>query len=314
MVDLNDAALLVRVVRTRSFSAAARERGVPVSTVSRRISRLEAALGARLLQRTTRALQLTDAGRAYFEHAERAMDELAQGAGDIRERQSEPSGRVRIVAPTTLGSAAARVICTYLAAHPRVSVDLELDRRPMDLVTKGFDIAIVTDTIEETSDFVARELWRKTRKLLFASPSYVKAHGAPSRVADLARHACVATRAADGFATWTLVQGRSKRRVTFAPRFYVSEFTAALRAVLHGVGIALLPEVLCADDVANRRLVRVLDEWQGESGGVQLLYRAHHSLGVAVRSCVEHLLAELPGTDPSGARTERSRAKMRRPA
>src|ERR1700761_6937389 len=112
-LDLNDVSLLVRVVQTRSFSAAARERGVPVSTVSRRITRLEAALGIRLLERTTRRLRLTDAGRPFFAHAERAVDDLAQGSDRVHELQKEPRGRVRIMAPIGLGAAVANVVYSY---------------------------------------------------------------------------------------------------------------------------------------------------------------------------------------------------------
>ncbi|WP_437733269.1 LysR family transcriptional regulator [Sorangium sp. So ce1335] len=297
-LDLNDAALLVRVVRTRSFSAAARERGVPVSTVSRRIARLEAALGVRLLERTTRRLQLTDAGRAYFGHAERAIDDLAQGTHLVRELQSEPRGRVRVVAPIALGATVARVVCAYLAKHPRVSVDLEIDSRPVDLLAGRFDIAIVPGRVDDTTDFVARELWRATRKLLYASPRYLEARGVPRRVEDLARHDCIAVHATEGMATWTLGQGRRRRRIVFEPRFYVSESSAAHRATLAGIGIALLPEVFCAEDVAAKRLVRVLDGHEAEAGGVSLLYRAHRALTAAVRTCVDHLLGELPATDP----------------
>jgi DNA-binding transcriptional LysR family regulator len=298
-LDLNDIALLVRVVQTHSFSAAARERGVPVSTVSRRIARLESELGVRLLERTTRRLHLTDAGREYFAHAERAVDDLAQGTDRVRELQKEPRGRVRIRAPN-LGAAVANAIHTYLAKHPGVSIDLELDRR-VDLLADGFDIAIVTGKVEDSADFVARELWRSTRKLLYASPRYLEARGKPRRIEDLARHDCIAMHGADGIATWTLVRGRRKRRVNFAPRLYVGEFFAAHRAVLAGVGIAMFPEVHCAEDVAQKRLVRVLEGYEGESGGVYLLYRAHRSLAAAVRTCIDHFLAELPATDPSRA-------------
>lgn len=300
-LDLNDTALLVRVIRTRSFSAAARERGVPVSTVSRRIARLESALGVRLLERSTRRLTLTDAGRAYFDHAERAIDDLTRGTDHVRELQSEPRGRVRIVAPIALGAAVSSAVCTYLAQHPRVSVDLEIDSRRVDLLAESFDIAIVPGKVEDTADFVARPLWRATRKLLFASPRYLAARGAPQRVEDLARHDCIAIHATEGMATWTLGQGRKKRRVAFEPRFYVSESSAAYRATLAGIGIALLPEVYCAEDVAAKRLVRVLDGHEAEAGGVSLLYRAHRSLTPAVRTCVAHLLGELPATDPARA-------------
>lgn len=297
-LDLNDVALFVRVVQTHSFSAAARERGVPVSTVSRRISRLESVLGTRLLERTTRRLRLTDAGRAYFAHAERAVDDLSQGNDLVRELQKKPRGRVRVIAPMGLATAVTSVIYKYLAKHPGVSIDLELDERRVDLLAEGFDLAILTGKVDST-DFVARELWQSTRKLLYAGPRYLEARGAPRRLDDLARHDCIATRTTDGMATWTLTYGRRKRRVAFAPRFSVTEFSAAHRAALAGIGIALIPEVLCVEDVAKKRLVRVLDGYEGETGGVHLLYRAHRSLTAAVRTCIDHFLAELPSTDPS---------------
>ncbi|MFO0660256.1 MAG: LysR family transcriptional regulator [Polyangiaceae bacterium] len=291
-LDLNDVALLVRVVQRRSFSAAAREQGVPVSTVSRRISRLESALGVRLLERTTRALRLTDAGRRYFEHAERAIDDLSQGTGHVRQMQDEPRGRVRIAAPIAFGAAVADSVYSYLAMHPAVSIDLELDGRRPD-PDSGFDIAIVTEKWNDTDDFTAREVRPMTRKLLFASPRYLKQHGNPLGVDELTRHHCIATRASDGHAVWTLAQGRTKRRITFAPRLYVSEFSAAYRAVLAGVGIAMLPESLCAQDTSKKLLARVLDGWEGEAAGVYLLYRAHRSLTAAVRTCIDHLVTEL---------------------
>lgn len=310
-VDLNDVALLVRVVQAQSFSAAARERGLPVSTVSRRIARLEATLGIRVLERTTRRLRLTDAGRTYFAHAERAVDDLAQGRDRVRELNKEPRGRVRVLAPLVLGAAVANVIYGYLARHPGVSIDLELDERRGDLLAEGVDLAILTGKVD-SSDFVARELWRASHKLLFASPAYLAARGVPQRFEELARHDCIATRASDGFATWTLLGGRGKRRLTFAPRFYVSEFAAAHRATLAGVGIALLPEVLCRDDVAYKRLVRVLPGYEGEKGGVYLLYRAHRSLTAAVRTCIDHFVAELPASDPARQPQERRRGSRRR--
>ncbi len=309
--DLNDVALLVRVVQAHSFSAAARERGVPVSTVSRRIARLESVLGMRLLERTTRRLRLTDAGRAYFAHAERAIDDLGQGTDRVRELQAEPRGRVRVVAPITFGAAVSSAIYRYLLAHPGVSVDLELQDRQADLLAEGFDIAIIGGKVEKDStDFVARELWRPSRKRLYASPRYLEARGTPRRLEDLARHDCIAMRAADGIATWTLTMGRRKRRITIEPRFCTNESATAYRAVLAGVGISMVPEVICAKDVAAKRLVRVLDGYEGETGGISMLYRSHRSLTAAVRTCIDHFMAELPATDPTRQdRTTRTRGK-----
>jgi DNA-binding transcriptional LysR family regulator len=152
--------------------------------------------------------------------------------------------------------------------------------------------------IDDTQDFVAREIWPSTRKLLLASPRYLKARGVPRRIDDLARHDRIATRAHDGFSSWTLVQGRRKRRFTFAPRFYVSEFAAAQRAVLADVGIALLPESPCGEEIAKKRLVRVLPGVEGEPGGVNILYRAQRSLTLAVRTLVTQFLTDLPSSDP----------------
>jgi DNA-binding transcriptional LysR family regulator len=301
-LDLNDVALFLRVVQTRSFTAAARERGLPVSTVSRRIARLESALGTRLLERTTRSLTLTDAGRTYFGYAVRAVEDLGQGTDRVRQLQKEPHGRLRILAPLTLGAPVASVLYTYLATYPGVSVELDLadrGRRADLLADEAFDIAILTGKVESTDAFVARELWQSSRKLLYASPRYLEARGTPRKVADLARHACIATRAADGVAVWALGQGRRKQRVTFEPRFYVTEFSAAYGAVLAGLGIAMMPEVHCARDVAAKRLVRVLPGFEGESGGVSMLYRAHRSLTAVVRTCVDHFLSELPASDPA---------------
>lgn len=304
--DLNDVALFVRVVRARSFSAAARERAVPVSTVSRRIARLEAALGIRVLERTTRALRLTEAGGAYFEHAARAIDDLGQGSAVVRELRAEPRGRVRVVAPITFGTSVSAVLARYLLAHPHVAVDLELRDRPGDMLAEGIDIAIRGGRVEgDSADFVARELWRPTRKLLLASPRYLARRGVPRDIDDLVHHDCIAMRTAEGTAGWTLCRGSKRRRVVFEPRFAVNDSASALRATLAGVGIALLPEVVCRRDIAAKRLVRVLDEHEGEAGGVAILYRAHRSLTAAVRTCIDHLVAELPATDPTrGTRSE----------
>jgi DNA-binding transcriptional LysR family regulator len=303
-LDLNDVALFVRVVQLRSFSAAARERGVPVSTVSRRISRLEDALGLRLLERTTRRLVLTDAGRGYHAHAERAVDDLAQGGALVRELRTEPSGRVRITAPTAFGNVVTDALVPFLRAHPAVSADLELAVRPMDLAglaaADAFDIAIIAGHTVDTADFIARPLWRASRKLLMASPGYLKARGTPRTVDALARHDCIATHAVDGLATWILVRsGQRPQRFTFFPRLFVTDSAAAQRATRGGLGLAILPEVLCTEAVTSGELVRVLPRLEGRAGGVSLLYRAHRSLTAGVRACVEHFMTTLPASDPA---------------
>jgi DNA-binding transcriptional LysR family regulator len=288
-VDLNDAALFVRVVRAASFSAAAKEIGVPVSTVSRRVARLETALGARLLERTTRRLRLTDVGRTYAAHAERAVDDLSAGRDRVRALDVVPRGRVRLTAPVGLGRMLVDALAPYLAANPAVHVEIDLSERKVDLLDEGIDIALRAGPVD-TPDFVGRQLFQSSRGL-YASAAYLARRGRPRKLADLAAHDAIAMRTSDRGAVWELFEGRRRHRVAFAPRLIVNEMMAMRAAVRAGAGIALLPEPETQD------LVRVLPALSGERAGMWLLYPAHRSTTAAVRSCVEHLLATMrPGS------------------
>jgi DNA-binding transcriptional LysR family regulator len=291
--DLNDVALFVLVVQAASFSSAARARGVPVSTVSRRIARLESALDARLLERTTRRLHLTDAGRQYFAHAERAIDELGQGSNHLRALDVVPRGRVRITAPVGVGRMLTSALASYIDAAPAVSVELELSDRRADLLAEGFDIAVRSGRID-TADFVGRQIVATARGL-FASVEYLDRRGRPRRLADLLAHDLIATRSSATGTVWELFGGgrrRRRHRFAFAPRFVVNDLATARYAVRSGIGISMLPTA----DLEAGELERVLPRLAGESGGLWLLYPAHRSLTAAVRSCVDHLLARLPTT------------------
>jgi DNA-binding transcriptional LysR family regulator len=291
--DFNDAALFVQVVRAASFSAAAREHGVPVSTVSRRIVRLESRLGARLLERTTRRLRLTSVGERYFEHAERALDELTEGSRHVREAQAVPRGRVRITAPVGVGPQLSRALAPFMLSAPLVTVEIDLGDRRVDLAAEGFDIALRAGPID-SGDHVAKKIHDSTRGL-FASSAYLARHGRPKRVEDLREHDLIATRATTSGAVWELVsatraRGKARRhRIDFKPRLVVNELQAARHAATAGIGITMLPVV----QVERGTLERVLPQLSGESIGLWLVYRAHRSVTAAVRACVEHLLREL---------------------
>jgi len=290
--DLNDVALFVQVVQAASFSSAARARGVPVSTVSRRIARLESSLAARLLERTTRRPHLTDAGREYFAHAERAIDELGQGSNHLRALDVVPRGRVRITAPVGVGRMLTRALASYIEAAPAVSIELELSDRRADLLAEGFDIAVRSGRID-TPDFVGRQIVATARGL-FASKEYLDRRGRPRRLADLLAHDLIATRSTASGTVWELFGGKQRRRHRFAfkPRFVVNDLATARYAVRSGIGISMLPTA----DLEAGELERVLPRLAGESGGLWLLYPAHRCLTAAVRSCVDHLLARLPTT------------------
>jgi DNA-binding transcriptional LysR family regulator len=290
--DFNDAALFVQVVRAVSFTAAAREHGVPVSTVSRRIVRLESRLGARLLERTTRRLRLTSVGERYFEHAERALDELTEGSRHVREAQAMPRGTVRITAPVGIGPQLSRALAPFLLNAPLVAIELDLSDRRVDLAAEGFDIALRAGPID-SGDLVAKKIHDSIRGL-YASPAYLARHGRPKRIEDLKEHHLIATRATASGAVWDLAttpaRGKARRhRIDFKPRLLVNELMAARHAAIAGIGITQLP----VSHVERGTLERVLPQVSGESIGLWLVYRAHRSVTAAVRACVEHLLGEL---------------------
>jgi len=312
--DLNDVALLVRVVQTASFSAAAKERGVPVSTVSRRIARLEARLGTRLLERTTRSLRLTDVGRTYFAHAERALDELMQGNRHVRAQHVVPRGRVRITSPVGLGPVITSTLAPYLLKTPLVSIELDLTERRVDLLSEEIDIAVRAGHVD-SPDFVARKIV-DARRYLFASKAYLDRRGRPKQLADLSSHDLIATRSSSSGAVWELFSGLGaeggretegeraagngprRHRFAFKPRLFVNELMAARQAAISGIGITLLSSREGPSPGDHGELERVLPNFAGEKGGLWVLYRAHRSLTAAVRSCAEHLLASLPAVDP----------------
>ena len=286
-IDLNDVRLLVEVVQAASFTSAAKARGVPVSTVSRRIARLERSVGTVLLERTTRSLRLTDAGRGYFAHAERALEELDAGTKGLRALQTVPRGHVRITAPIGLADILARAIVPYLAANAQVTIEVDLTDRRVDLLAEGFDIALRAGDVD-SADFVGKPVYRSTRGL-FASKAYLKKRGRPKKLADLAKHDLIATQASARGASWELVEdGRRPKRFAFTPRLVVNEMMAARSAAIAGGGIAFLPGDQRAD-----QLERVLPSVAGVPGGMWLLYPARRTLTAAVRTCVDHLLASL---------------------
>ncbi len=287
--DLNDVALFVDVVRAESFTAAAKSRGVPVSTVSRRITRLEGRLDTRLLERTTRRLHLTDVGRSYFQHAERALEQLGEGTQLVRTSHVAPHGRVRITAPTGIGPMLARILAPYLATYRDVTIDLELTDRRVDILEEGFDLAVRTGSIE-SSELVARKIFESSRSL-YASKDYLAARGRPKRLADLPKHDLIASQATTSGAVWELYTSGKRQRIAFKPRLVVNDMTTMRSAVAAGMGIALLPR-----NVVSNELEHVLTSASGPVGGLWVLYPARRGLTAAVRSCVDHVVEKMLAT------------------
>lgn len=256
---LNDMALFVEVVKARGFRSAADTLGMPNSTLSRRIAALEKAIGLRLLHRTTRRIELTEAGQLYFARCKRIVDEARLAHEQLGELLAEPSGVLRASFPVDFAVIyLTPLIVEFAARYPKLTFDFELTSRRVDLVSEPFDVAI---RIGESADsqLVARRL-ATFRNCLYASPRYLDRAGEPLEPADLTRHQCMSVQRV---AAWTLLCGERTVEVPVGSRFVVNSVGMNRQLAVHGAGIIQLPEEVVADDVVAGRLRRVLPDWEG---------------------------------------------------
>jgi len=283
-VDLNEIVVFTRIVQLGSFSAASANLGIPRSTVSRRVAELEARVGARLLQRTTRKLSLTDAGRAYYEHSARIVAELEEAQLAVAQLQSTPRGLLRLTVPVTF-SVLGPILAEYLTLYPEVRVELQSTDRTVDIVEERFDLAIRAGRTPD-STLVARHLGEVCR-ILVAAPKLVERLRKLKEPADLERQPAVVF--APGGNTWHLVSGAKSAEVQVSPRLSVNDYDM-LRAVARaGFGIALLPEYQCAEDLKAGRLRRVLDDWAAPKVPVFALYPSTRHLAPKVVALLDLL-------------------------
>ena len=257
---LNDMALFVEVVKARSFRRAAETIGMPNSTLSRRISGLEKAIGLRLLHRTTRRIEPTEAGQLYFERSKRIVDEARLAHEQLGEMLAQPSGVLRVSLPVDFATIyLAPLIAEFARRHPGISFDFDLTARRVDLVAEPFDVAIRMGESPDSS-LIARQLARLPR-YLYASPRYLERFGEPTRPADLAQHESLLLR--EQADTWTLHHAAKTVEVAVGGRFRLNSIGMIRRLATLDLGIAMLAEEIVAEDLAEGRLRRVLPQWQG---------------------------------------------------
>jgi len=273
-MDLNHVAVFVRVVEAGSFTAAGEALGLPKSSVSRTVSRLEDELGIRLLARTTRSLHLTDTGRAYYERARHALASLDEAAASVVDEGTEARGIVRMTAATGIGSAELAIqISEFTKLYPDIHVELAITGRTVDLIEEGFDLALRGGVLED-SDLVARTIG-KTDFGLFASPAYLEAHGEPRTLAELAAHRCILYKGRAGRDTWTLSDEHgTPESVEVKGPINVDETIFVRQAVEVGAGIGLLPLVVlarCQKAGYLDTLVRVLPNYARRGGQIHLV-------------------------------------------
>lgn len=291
-MDLNRVAVFLRVVQAGSFTDAARSLGVRTSSVSRSVAALEADLGIRLLQRTTRRLSLTDAGRAYHDRARDALSSLEDAREAVSALGAEPRGLVRVTAPVDLAGALADVTARFLHTHPAVHVETVLTARVVDLVREGFDLAVRAGVLADSS-LLARRLGDSDLGL-YASPAYLAAAGRPRRLADLERHACVLYRAGGTSATWRLSGPRGEEQVTVHGRADTDEYAFVRAMVLGGSGIGLGPIFMFGPLAASGAMERVLPRLALRGAAVHVVWPSRRFEPAAVVHYRQALEASLP--------------------
>lgn len=282
--DLNPLLVFVHVVQAGSFSEAARRMNMPKSTVSRKVSELEERVGGRLVQRTTRKLGLTDAGRVLFERIAPAMSELEEAEQAVAGLHGAPRGLLRVAVPLSV-RILGPIVAEYLERYPEVEVEMVCSDRRVDLVEERFDVAVRAGALAD-STLVARSLGT-AKAMLVAAPSYCKRHGTPKAPAELGDHACIAFGGGATPHVWILESAGKRVEVRVRPRLTVNDLEIVREAVLAGVGIAWLPQLVCADDLRKRRLRHLLVDWCLAEIPVHVLYPTRRHLSPKVVAFVD---------------------------
>jgi DNA-binding transcriptional LysR family regulator len=298
MEDLNDIYFFASVVQHGGFSAAARKIGVEKTRLSRRIAALEKRLGVRLLQRTTRALALTEAGQRFFERCAATVDGAQAAFDSVAELRREPAGLVRLSSPALLAQRClAHALPGYMTMHPKVSVFVEPTDRTVNVIEERFDIAIrAKPEIEDVAGLVAKT-FGTSQRVLVVSPVFLDHYGRPDRPADLPRFTTVASTddIFDDGARWNLMKLETRtQQIQLKPRLVTSDLRTRLQAAIHGIGIALLPEQVVSVPLNEGLIERVLPEWSGARNILHLVYPTPRGMLPSVRSLIDYLLIHVP--------------------
>ena len=293
MLDLNDLAMFVQVVRAGSFSEAARRLRMPANTLSRRIDQLEGQLGTRLLHRSTRKLAPSTEGQVLFERYAPALDQILE-IGRLHADEQAPSGSVRVTAMAGLFEFfRMEWLVEFYARYPHISIDFLLDDTPTDLIAERIDLALRMG-IETRSGLKVRRL-APGAMFLAASPAYLERRAAPRTMRELAGHDCLTISNRQARNTWRLQGPRGSQEVSISSRFAVNDMRVLTQACMAGLGIALLPQPIVEPIIAQGKLVRVLPTYRRASTGLglQLVYTSRPPVPPAVAVFAEFLSEKL---------------------
>jgi DNA-binding transcriptional LysR family regulator len=295
---LNGMRVFAQVVEAKSFSAAADKLGMSKSLASRHVSALERSLSAKLLNRSTRKLSLTEAGAVFYEHCARIVQEAQLAEEQLTRTQSEPAGLVRVTAvPAFAVRHLLPALSEFYRKYPQIRVELSCSNRPLDLGGEGFDLGIRISA-NPAANLVARKLGDNP-SVLCASPAYLERRGTPRRVDDLAKHDCVLFPPTAPKGMWHLRRAGRKYSVRVAGVFETDEMDAVRAAVAAGVGIGFLPFYMVSDDLKRGQLVALLRQFQiVPESAIYLVYLPNRTLSSRVRALIDFLVERFAPVPP----------------
>ncbi len=286
MMDLNEILVFCKVVRAGSFIGASRELRMPRSTVSRKVAELEAQLGATLLHRTTRKIGLTDAGRAFYRHAERVVTEIEHAELAVSRLQAIPRGVLHVTTPLNM-SFLDSIIASFLARYPEVDLRMTATDRVVDLIEDGFDVGIRAGRLSDSS-LIARKLG-VLRSVIVASPEFLKRNGRPEVPLDLETLDCLLFSGSAAQARWTLTHKGKTVVITVKARLVVNDLNLLIETACSGLGIALLPLHRCQEELGQRQLIRVMNAWSSGDAPLHALYPSARHLSPKVKAFLDHV-------------------------
>ena len=282
------------VVEAKSFSAAAEKLGLSIPVVSKRVSALERELGARLLNRTTRRLSLTEAGALFYGHCSRVAAEIAEAQAAVNHLNGSPRGLLRVTAPVTFGShQLAGAVPGFLERYPEIQLEMDLSDRRVDLAQEGYDLA-VRITNQPSSNLAARLLTR-TRRIACAAPAYWDRHGRPQIPGELAEHDCIIYMPNPSFNQWLFTGPQGTEVVQVQGRLRVNNTEAMLEAAIGGQGVVRLTSFSLDRAIASGQLEPVLTDYESPDTDIYALYLPNRYLSTKARAFIDYMVAWYQG-------------------
>lgn len=316
--DLNAMALFARVMQYGSFSEAARRVRIPVSSLSRKISGLERELGVRLLERTTRALNATEAGREFLPHCQQILEALDSARAALEQRQTEVTGTLRLATPPSLSDAlTVPLIEGFVRLYPQVTVKVLVTDRHFDMVEDEVDISLRVGRQPESSLIFKRLL--RYRHVLVAAPAYLASVRQPEHPADLKKYRLLGFSKWFGDVTWKLTKGHVTERVPLKPLLGMNDYAGVIRAAVSGMGIAEIPSILCQKELQQGQLVAVLEDWQFDEVELSAYYLTRRHPSRVVELFLDHCansagkVLQIAGSAGTSLETHKLNARARKP-